>query len=174
MAAMPGPITVRAAQQADIPAMQAIEAAAGVLFAEIGMHDVAEDDPHETGVLEGYVGAARAWVAEDEGGVCAYALADILDGAAHLEQVTVHPGHGRRGIGRSLINTVAAWARRSGLPALTLLTFREVPWNGPYYRRLGFVDLPDADLGPELRAVRLHEAEIGLDVGIRGAMRLDL
>jgi GNAT superfamily N-acetyltransferase len=174
MGAMPDAITVRVAQRADIPAMQAIEAAAGVLFAGIGMHDVAEDEPHETGVLEGYVGAGRAWAAEDDGDVCAYALADVLDGAAHLEQVTVHPDHGRRGIGRDLIEAVAAWAREHGFPALTLLTFRDVPWNGPYYRRLGFVDLADADLEPELAALRAHEAEIGLDVSIRGAMRLDL
>ena len=55
--------------------------------------------------------------------------------------------------------------------ALTLLTFRDVAWNGPYYRRLGFAEMPDDQLDPELAALRVHEAELGLDVSIRCAMR---
>jgi GNAT superfamily N-acetyltransferase len=167
-------VTVRLAEPRDIPAMQEIEIAAGSLFAAIGMHDVAADGAHETEVLAGYVAAGRAWVAERGGGVCGYALVDVLDGAAHLEQVTVHPDHGRQGIGGRLIDAVAAWARDQGYAALTLLTFRDVAWNGPYYRRIGFADVPDAALGPELAALRAHEADIGLDVGIRGAMRRPL
>jgi GNAT superfamily N-acetyltransferase len=154
--------------------MQRIEIAAGRLFAEIGMHDVAEDGAHETEVLAGYVAEGRAWVAERDDTVCAYALADVLDGAAHLEQVTVHPDHGRQGIGARLIEAVADWARGQGFGTLTLLTFRDVAWNGPYYRRLGFVDLADGELGPELAALRVHEAELGLNVSIRGAMRRTL
>jgi len=151
--------------------MQAIEIAAGRLFAAIGMQDVADDGAHETDVLCGYVEAGRAWVAERDGAVCGYALADIVDGTAHLEQVTVHPDHGRQGIGRRLIEAVAGWAADRGDRSMTLLTFRDVPWNGPYYRRLGFADVADGDLGPELAALRRHEAELGLDVSIRGAMR---
>jgi GNAT superfamily N-acetyltransferase len=154
--------------------MQSIEIAAGRLFAEIGMHDVAEDGAHETEVLAGYVAEGRAWVAERDDTVCAYALADVLDGAAHLEQVTVHPDYGRQGIGARLIEAVADWARGQGFGTLTLLTFRDVAWNGPYYRRLGFVDLADGELCPELAALRVHEAELGLNVSIRGAMRRTL
>jgi len=154
--------------------MQEIEIAAGQLFAKIGMHDVAEDGAHETDVLAGYVAGGRAWVAEKDDSVCGYALADVLDGAAHLEQVTVRPDQGRRGIGGRLIEAVADWARGQDSPTLTLLTFRDVSWNGPYYRRLGFVDLADSELGPELAALRAYEADLGLDVSIRGAMRWTL
>lgn len=167
-------VKVRVARSRDIPAMQEIEIAAGSLFAEIGMHDVAEDGAHETELLAGYVSEGRAWVAEQDGRVCAYALVDVLDGEAHLEQVTVHPDQGRRRIGSRLIDAVCGWAAGQGHTALTLLTFREVAWNGPYYRRLGFVELPDAELGPELAALRAHETDLGLDTSIRGAMRLSL
>ena len=88
----------------------------------------------------------------------AYALADVLDGQAHLEQVTVHPEYGRRGIGRQIVDQVADWARAQGFRSMTLLTFCDVAWNGPYYRRLGFVDVPDAEMGPELARLRAHEA----------------
>jgi GNAT superfamily N-acetyltransferase len=169
---MTGAVTVRLAVRADIPAIQAIEIAAGRLFAEIGMHDVAEDGAHETAVLARYVAAGRAWIAETDGRVCGYALADVLDGAAHLEQVTVDPEWGRRGIGRRLIDAVVGWAKADGRSALTLLTFRDVAWNGPYYARLGFAELPDDRIGPELTALRRHEADLGLDVDARGAMVL--
>jgi GNAT superfamily N-acetyltransferase len=154
--------------------MQEIEIAAGALFADIGMQDVADDGAHETELLESYVEGGRTWVAEDDGVVCGYALADVLDGQAHLEQVTVHPRYGRRGIGRQIIEGVADWARGRGFGSMTLLTFRDVAWNGPYYRRLGFVDVPDAEMGPELARLRAHEADLGLDTSIRGAMRLTL
>lgn len=171
---MTAAVSVRPGRPADIDSMQQIEIAAGSLFAEIGMHDVAEDGAHETKLLAGYVAAGRAWVAEAVGVVCGYALVDVLDAQAHLEQVTVHPEYSRRGIGRVIIDHVAEWARTQGYAAITLLTFRDVAWNGPYYRRLGFVDVADADMGPELAALRAHEAELGLDVSIRGAMRMPL
>jgi GNAT superfamily N-acetyltransferase len=167
----PRGISVRLATTHDIPAMQAIEIAAGRLFAGIGMQDVADDGAHETEVLEGHVHGDRAWVAESGGVVCAYALALVVDGAGHLEQVTVHPDHGRQGIGRVLIDAVAAWARDCGYTTLTLMTFRDVPWNGPYYRRLGFEDVPEAELGPGLLQLRANEVAHGLDISIRGAMR---
>jgi hypothetical protein len=49
-----------------------------------------------------------------------------------------------------------------------------VPWNGPYYRRLGFREVPPAEETPGLRRVRAHEAAIGLDRWPRLCMRRDL
>ena len=57
------------------------------------------------------------------------------------------------------------------MPALTLLTFRDVAWNGPYYERLGFRALGDDELGPGLRALRDAEPAKGLDPAQRVAMR---
>ena len=41
---------------------------------------------------------------------------------------------------------------------MTLTTFRDVPWNAPYYERLGFTVVEPADQGPELRALVAAEA----------------
>jgi len=65
---------------------------------------------------------------------------------------------------------VEGWAARGGLPALTLTTFRDVPWNGPYYERLGFVALAPSDHRPELTALMAEEATHGLDPARRVAM----
>jgi predicted N-acetyltransferase YhbS len=89
-------------------------------------------------------------------------------------QVTALPSHARRGIGRALIDHAAAWAVSQGLRALTLTTFADVPWNAPYYRRIGFRDLPDAAIGPGLREVVQREAAHGLYRWPRIAMIRDV
>ncbi|OYC98271.1 GNAT family N-acetyltransferase [Microbacterium sp. Yaish 1] len=62
-----------------------------------------------------------------------------LDGHAHLEQLSVSPEHGRRGYGRTLVGAAMAHARDRGHDRMSLRTFAEVPWNAPFYERLGFV-----------------------------------
>ncbi|HEY8686400.1 MAG TPA: GNAT family N-acetyltransferase [Chloroflexota bacterium] len=165
---------IRAARLDDIEAMQAIERAAGHLFADIGMDDVAAHPPLETAVLAGYVRDGRAWIAEADREPRGYAITDVVDGRGHLEQVSVHPAYGRQGLGRMLIQTVFEWAIGQGLSELTLLTFRDVPWNGPYYASLGFHPLPDEELPPELMALRNHESDLGLDRDARFAMYVKL
>jgi hypothetical protein len=49
-----------------------------------------------------------------------------------------------------------------------------VPWNAPYYARLGFRILDDTAVTPGLRAIRRREAEIGLDRWPRVCMRRDV
>src|SRR5579884_3434927 len=120
----PAPDAIRPARLADIEAIQDVERAAGRLFAEIGMHDIAEDEPPSVETLTHCIDAGQAWVAEVDGRVVGYAIAEVIDGAGHLEQVSVHPDFSRRGLGRALIDTVIAWARDHAFPAVTLLTFR--------------------------------------------------
>ncbi|NAZ78390.1 GNAT family N-acetyltransferase, partial [Kineococcus sp. T13] len=98
----------------------------------------------------------------------------LVDGAAHVEQVSVDPAWGRRGLGRALLEAAAGRAARRGLAALTLTTFADVPWNAPYYARLGFAVLPDDRLGPGLRAVVERERAHGLHAWPRVVMRRDL
>ncbi|SOE04201.1 GNAT family N-acetyltransferase [Blastococcus haudaquaticus] len=122
-----------------------------------------------------YADAGRAWVrTDDEDLPVAYLLADLVDGCAHLEQVSVHPEQAHRRLGRELLDHLTAWAGEHGLPALTLTTFVDVPWNGPYYERLGFRFLAEAELTPELRRIRRAGADHGLDRWPRAAMRREL
>jgi GNAT superfamily N-acetyltransferase len=157
-------VDLRAARLDELATLQEIERAAGQPFRDVGMAEIAADDPPPLDILAGYQRGGRAWVAADAAGVAgAYLIADQVDGNLHVEQVSVHPRCARRGIGRQLIDHVAAHARGRGIPALTLTTFADVPWNAPYYRRCGFVTLADDALGPGLRAIREHEAARGLD-----------
>ncbi len=65
--------------------------------------------------------------------------------AAHLEQLSVHPHHAGRGIGRSLLRAGCQWAAEQGYPELTLATYRDVPWNGPFYASEGFAERGSVD-----------------------------
>lgn len=124
------------------------------------MPEIAGDDPGSVAELEAFRVAGRALVAVDERDrPVAYLLSSVVDGSAHIDQVSVAPAHGRRGLGAALIDRLEATARGEGRPSLTLTTFRDVPWNAPYYERLGFVVVEAADQGPELRALVAREAD---------------
>jgi len=91
--------------------------------------------------------------------------------ASHLKEIDVLPEHGRRGLGTRLIQAVCNWAAESGSSAVTLTTFREVPWNMPFYERLGFTEIPADELSPALLAILEGEAALGMDRAQRVAMR---
>lgn len=166
---------IRPATPAELPALQDIERAAGAPFRGLGMPEIADDEPPALDVLEHYRRAGRCWVAPDpRDRPVAYLLAEPVDGALHIEQVSVHPRAARRGVGRALLAHAADHAREEGLTSLTLTTFTEVPWNAPYYERLGFRPLPEEALTPGLRAIRATEAAHGLDRWPRVCMRAPL
>lgn len=165
---------IRPAVPADLPVLQDIERAAGAPFAALGMHAVAEDEPPALDVLGEYVRAERAWVRVENGRPAGYLVLDLVDGAAHIDQVSVDPALRGSRIGRRLLDHAAAWAVARGLTALTLTTFVEVPWNGPYYLSLGFTFLAPEEETPGLRALRAAEAAHGLDRWPRACMRAEL
>jgi ribosomal protein S18 acetylase RimI-like enzyme len=142
------------------------------------MPAIAAAEPEPLEALVAYRRAGRAWVLvpddDPAGSPVAYTLVDVVDGAAHVEQISVDPGFARRGLGRRLLDHVAAEARGEGRSAMTLTTFRDVPWNAPYYERCGFRVLAEHELGPELRTKREAEAALGLDPALRVCMRREL
>ncbi|GAA3873942.1 GNAT family N-acetyltransferase [Streptomyces lacrimifluminis] len=165
---------IRPATAAELPALRAIERAAGSPYREFGMAEIADDEPPALDALERYRRAGRAWVAvapDDDAHPLAYLIAEPVDGALHIEQVSVQPDFAHRRIGRALLAHAADRAHEEGLTHLTLTTFTEVPWNAPYYARLGFRALGEAELTPGLRKIRATEAEHGLDRWPRVCMR---
>ncbi|MGO4146160.1 GNAT family N-acetyltransferase [Paenarthrobacter sp. YAF11_1] len=162
---------IRLAHADDLLILQDIERAAGRAFGALGMDSVADDEPPSINELQGYATAGRAWVSVD--GLdypVAYLLADVVDEAGHVEQVSVHPDYAHQGLGRELLHAARVWTRGHGMQRQTLSTFRDVPWNAPYYRRLGFEVLDAGSWGPQLTRLMEHEAELGLTRWPRVAM----
>lgn len=168
---------IRLPSPAELPALREIERAAGEPFHALGMASVADDEPPSLAeltvfrragrALAAYPDPARAGAAGDTRPV-AFLLWEPVDGCTHVAQVSVRPDHAHRGIGRALIDR----AERDGGPVpVTLTTFAEVPWNAPYYARIGFRVLSGPGVTPGLRAIRAREAALGLDRWPRVCMR---
>lgn len=159
-----GGYRVRLARPEEAPVLGAIERAAASRFATIGLERIAQGRPtSEPEYLEA-VGGGRLWVVEEEGGgIAGLAIADILDGEGFLAEISVRPEHGGRRLAARMIDAVATWAAAQGCGSLRLTTFNDVPWNRPYYERLGFVVLDEAEAGPQLRSVRERERARGVD-----------
>jgi len=131
-----GPVdaAVRLIEAEDEPRIASIEAAADQLLVErFGPEFFTEVTPGKDRVADpGFVLVA--------GRPCV-GFAHVLEecGTAHLQQLAVDPAHGRRGLGAALVNACCERARQRGYNQLSLTTFRDVPYNAPWYARLGFV-----------------------------------
>lgn len=146
------PVVVRTARSADHPGLPAIERAADGLFEPLGI----TFPPGPTVVEEAILDGSRILVAGDP--PVAFAALSALDGLTHLEQIAVHPDHVRRGIGTRLLREAVDEAPSD----VSLITFRDVPWNGPWYARHGFVEMPEERWGPGLRELWQAEIAAGL------------
>ena len=175
MASRSAAVSVRGVRPGDVGRLQAIQLAAGDAFRHVGLSAVAESPPLPAESLSGYRQAGRAWVAvDDHDEPVGFVVADVIDGAAHIEQISVHPAHARQRIGAMLLDHVAGWAASRGLPAMTLITFRGVPWNAPYYERLGFRELAEGEVTPGLAALWAVGPGAGQDHLVRVCMRREL
>ena len=165
-------VRIRAAAPRDAPRLQEIELLAGEQFRQTAYSAVADHDPFSVAALAAYERAGRSWVAVDsDDQPVGYVVVDVVDGDAHIEQVSVLPHDQGQGVGRALMDVVEQWGRETGRPAITLTTFIDVPWNAPLYLHLGFDVLAESEIGPELRSLVAEEAAHGLDPETRVCMR---
>ncbi|MFD8595057.1 GNAT family N-acetyltransferase [Kitasatospora sp. NPDC059646] len=154
---------IRPAAPADLSSLPALQLAAGAAFRAIGMAEIADHPPPRAEEFAPHQQLGHLWVTVDDADrPQGFVLVRLLDGCAHIEQVSVHPAAAGRGLGRELIDHVTGWAAGRGLDGLTLSTFRSVPWNAPYYRRLGFRELTERQLTDGLRQVLAEEKAVGL------------
>jgi GNAT superfamily N-acetyltransferase len=166
---------IRLARLDDLSALPAIERAANALFADFGLAAQLSNIFTPIDSLREGVQADRLWVAADDlDQPVGFALACVVGDNAHLDELDVHPAHGRRGLGAALVEAVCDWAKSLGYRAITLTTLRHIPWNAPWYQRLGFRVLADNELSPALRELLQEEIQRGLPADQRVAMRREL
>ena len=154
-----------------MPRIASIELAAARLLVGHAPEAVLEEvTPDE--VLQAAQRDGRLWVALSDDVPVGFALVEMLElDAAHLEEIDVHPDHGRRGLGTELVRQVCRWAKIRGLGTVTLTTFRDVPWNMPFYARLGFEEVAPDERSPAIHEILEDEVRRGLDPGRRVVMR---
>ncbi len=103
-----------------------------------------------------------------------FLLAGFLDRSVYLYHMSVSELHQRRGLGRRLMQEGCDYAAREGMMAVTLSTFVDVPFNGPFFETLGFRKLPRSEWTPALYLLYSRQRSLGLPVDRRAFMRKDL
>lgn len=157
---------VRAAARSELGLLAEIDRRAEVIFRTAGY-----DLPEVPFDADGLAKARAVFVAGRP--PVAFVRVDDVDGLAHVDELAVIPRRMRQGIGGRLLERACEWARDHDYPAITLITYADVPWNRPFYAAHGFVETDD--LTPGLTALRDEERELGLDaVGRRIVMRREL
>ena len=168
-------ISVKLAGSEHLSAIPAIELAAAAMFPEADLPVENRFLVIETELLQEAQSEARLWVAlTDDRTPVGFAMADIVDGGAHLDEMDVMPDFGRQGIGTDLVCAIMDWARSGNYPWVTLITFRHLPWNAPFYEKMGFEAMKPSELGAELASLLHEEGKAGIDVHKRVCMKLDL
>jgi GNAT superfamily N-acetyltransferase len=163
--------TVRLARADDLAHLNGIELAAARLFVGTEFATLAEGGTLPAAELDAGLAAGLLWIAADGADrPVGFALGHLHGDTLHLHEIDIHPDHGRRGLGRRLIEALCAEAAERGCAAVTLSTFRDIAWNGPFYASLGFRPIDEAELTPTLRELRAHEARAGLPIERRICM----
>ncbi|WP_454673432.1 GNAT family N-acetyltransferase [Achromobacter pestifer] len=165
---------IRSAHPSDLTGLADIERSAAERFLGTAMAWAADGAPLPHTELAQAQTAGLLWVAQPDDHVRGFALARPMGGDLFLAEMSVALPWQGHGLGRALMQVVLAHARamdRYG--AVVLTTDRELPWNAPFYRRLGFAELAEP-YSPPLQA-RLHaETAAGFDPARRCAMRYPL
>jgi GNAT superfamily N-acetyltransferase len=161
--------SLRLARPADAEAMPAIERAA----AEIAFAAEAGIDPARTRSSEDFARLIRrghSLVAHVGEVMAGFLVAQPFSRELHIWEMDVAPAYQRRGIGAGLVRAAQIDARNTGFRALTLTTFRDLPWDGPFYARLGFEEVTALDAHPRLAGELANEVDDGLPADRRCAM----
>lgn len=145
-----------------------LEHAASQMFLAMSYPEIAREVPTTIAEFAHWLEIGSLFVAVDDSDQSVgYAIVHELDGDAYLHEIDVHPDHVRWGIGRRLIDEVHRWAVERGYHRVVLSTFADVPWNAPYYARLGFREIPSDQLSSALVEIRRREQTAGLNVARR-------
>ena len=138
---------LRDARTDEIDQMQAIDLESSELFRDTGLIDFGPEEqlePIPENRLRQAFGDQLIWVAADANdrpvGFC---MCADMGPDLYLDQVSVLTTHGRQGLGARLVQRAIDEAAERKHKRVSLSTFKDVPWNGPFYARMGFREIPE-------------------------------
>ena len=159
---------IRLTVEIDVPLFARIERSAATLFLDTDRAWVAGEEPtdhehHDRAIAEGL-----RWVAVAGSEPVGFLLGQLVDASLYVAELAVASAHQRRGAARLLMATAETHAREIGAVTISLATYRDLPWNAPFYRRLGF---DEPCVLPPYLAEQLHaQAKRGYDAALRCGM----
>lgn len=170
----PCEFTIRRAVRADIEPMRNLERRAAQIFLSVGYDFCATGPIRDISEHQRVIDEGATFIGEAGGVIAGFAMVEPMDGEAHLVEIDVDPPFQNRGLARSLIAEGGEWSRLNGFDAMTLTTYRDVPWNAPFYRRIGFAEFEPGAYRKGLFETIEREAAWGFAFAPRIAMRKQL
>lgn len=116
------------------------------------------------------IAKGRSLAALHDDGIIGFAAIRTVGRELHLAELSVARAHQRCGVGSLLIRAMMIDARNSGYRAITLNTYRDIPWNAPFYARFGFVEVENFEGRDYLAEGREGAAALGVPMDRRCAM----
>lgn len=165
---------IRPARPADLPDVARVERSAATVFAGTHMDFAANDAPNAAGDLLDAIARQLMWVALAEAEIAGFVFAEPCAGGLYVRELSVAATFQKRGIGAALMETLIAAARARGDQLLVLTTDRTLPWNAPFYRRLGFAIVEGDAIPPEAQVRLARQYADGFDPLHRCAMIMPL
>lgn len=157
-------LNLRNTIQADIPTLQTLEALAAQRFlaipelAILAHSEVTDSQRHKQSIIQ-----RLSWLVEDaRGRILGFCYAQELADSLYLAEISSHPAARGMGIGHKLVAHVRKTAADRDLSGVTLTTYRDIPWNAPWYQRQGFIVLEASSLCSELRDIVQHQTALML------------
>ncbi|MFJ7354294.1 GNAT family N-acetyltransferase [Phyllobacterium sp. NPDC097923] len=148
-------VQLRAFRYDEVETLRAIERVARSRYAQLdGFAAVVQAPPI---AVERFL-SGETVVAEATGKACGYVLMQPLDGMMYIANIMVEPAASGRGVGAGLLAAVHSRAMELNLSGIALTTFKSPRWNGPWFRKAGFMPMPDDRIGDELAAILSRHA----------------
>jgi GNAT superfamily N-acetyltransferase len=164
--------TIRRARNDDLPLLGPVERSAAELFRTVNLDFLADGPTVDESLLSAMMSSNHLWIAVNETDQpIGFAGGEGLDGNFHIAEVSVGQDAQGKGVGKALMEELIRQAKEEGYMAITLTTYRDLPWNGPWYRKLGFLEVQVDEMGDEYAKIWNSEAQHGHEMGLRCVMR---
>jgi GNAT superfamily N-acetyltransferase len=155
--------TLTRATEEDLSTLSAIELDAVSVFSRIPELAGFSRNQVPAKQLESWISNGRIYIANDSGRPVGFVAAVPMDTTFYIAEICTIPDYQGQGVGGILIEAVFAWARETAVPGqktrVSLTTYREVPWNGPWYLKRGFKEVDAETLGPKHVAKMVYDRE---------------
>lgn len=159
-------VRIRDARLDELERLADIEREAGAIFEETEIAGLLNGETIPADELAQMIGEGAVWVAattENDSAV-GFVVLTKLGSNAHIDEIDVLPAFGKLGIGTALLEHACGRAAELGFPAVTLSTFRDIPWNAPFYQKHGFEIVAESDHTDEMKLLREIESAKGLPI----------
>ncbi len=165
-------ITIREARSGDVEHLPEIERSAAQIFKQDkDLAWLADDEVQPTSLHQNYIQARNSWVAVHDEMPVGFINGVEYNKTFHICELSVTEAWQSQGVGRALLNTVEQIMHDRGITIITLTTFKDIPWNAPFYERQGYITLEESTLSSFLMDILDEEIEAGLEAHSRCAMQ---